>query len=496
VRILIDTNIVIPLEDSTHVLEESLGKLVRLANENGHQLIAHPSSYDDIRRDLDPRRREISLSRLRKYSTLNDPPKPSATEVAALGLVERDDNDRVDNEIAYALYRDAANILVTEDRELHKKAVTLGIADRVHYIQQATSFLECLHSRERVALPSIEEVSLHQIDLKSTFFDSLRSDYPDPDFDDWYRKKAREGRAAWVYRDDRGNPGAIAIFKEEQDPIVTNDNRALRGKVLKLCTFKVGEHVRGRKLGELLLKAAFRYATKNQMEYIYVTMRPGKQDFLKDLCEDFGFAHYGEYKNDRVFVKQHPLCPPHAVLPPLEYHRQFYPHFRCTKEVRKYIVPIRPEFHEILFPDIQSQPDLFATATAGHAIKQAYLCYAKIGGIEAGDVLLFYRSQDMKAITSIGIVESAHEYQDHDKILQLVSKRTVYSYDDIVSMARKKTKVILFRLAVHLRDAIPYHWLLAQEVVNGQIQTIREISDESFRRIAAQWGISNCLLVD
>jgi len=494
VRILIDTNIVIPLEDSTHVLEEGLSKLVRLANENGHQLMAHPSSYDDVRRDPDPKRREISLSRLRKYSTLNDPPKPSAAEVAELGLSERDDNDRVDNEILYALYRDAVNILVSEDRDLHKKSALLGIANRVHYIQQAASFLERLHSREPLVLPRIEQVSLHQIDLKSKFFDSLRNDYQD-EFDDWYRKKAREGRAAWLYRDDLGNPGAIVIFKEEQDPIVTDENRALRGKVLKLSTFKVGEHVRGRKLGELLLKAAFRYATNNRLEYIYITMRPGKHDFLKDLCADFGFEHYGKYKNDEVFVKQHPLCPPQIVLPPLQYHRKFYPHFRCDKEVRRYIVPIRPEFHEILFSDIQGQSTLFATSTAGHAIKQAYLCHAKIGSIKAGDVLFFYRSHDIKAITSIGIVESAHEYQDHNMILQLVSKRTVYSYDDIVLMAQKKTKVILFRSAVHFRDVIPYHWLLEQGVVNGQIYTIREISDESFRKIAAQWGISNCLLV-
>ena len=102
-RILIDTNVVIPLEDSTRVLEESLSKLVRLASENGHQLLAHPASYDDIARDPDKKRRDISLSRLRKYSILADPPRPTPAELSRLGLIERDDNDRVDNEILYAL---------------------------------------------------------------------------------------------------------------------------------------------------------------------------------------------------------------------------------------------------------------------------------------------------------------------------------------------------------------------------------------------------------
>jgi len=456
-RILIDTNVIIPLEDSTRILEDSLSKLARLASENGHQLLAHPSSYDDLARDPNTSRRSISLSRLRKYSTLQDPPKPSSTELSELGLLERDDNDRVDNEILYALYRDAANILVTEDRELHKKALHIGIADRVHYIQQATSFLEHLHARIGVVLPSIEEVPLHQIDLRSSFFDSLRSDYKG--FDSWYQEKAREGRIAWVYRDSEGNPGAIAIFKEERDPIVTNDCRALPGKALKLCTFKVAEQVRGRKLGELLLKAAFRYATNNCIEHVYITMRPGKQDFLEDLCTDFGFTLLGEYKDDQVFVKEHPLQPPDATLPPLEYHRLFYPHIRSDRAVGKYVVPIRPEFHKVLFPDAQSQPSLFAPSSAGHAIKQAYLCHARISGIRPGDILLFYRSQDVQGITSIGVVESVHEYQNHDNILQLVSKRTVYSYDEIVTMAEKKTKVILFRLATHLQKVLPNRWL-------------------------------------
>lgn len=493
-RILIDTNVVIPLEDSTHVLEESLSKLVRLANENGHQLLAHPSSYDDIARDPDTNRRSISLSRLRKYSTLQDPPKPSAIELSNLGLVERDDNDRVDNEILYTLYRDAANILITEDRGLHKKALQIGIADRVHYIQQATSFLEHLHARIGVVLPSIEEVPLHQIDLKSSFFDSLRNDYKP--FDKWYQEKAREGRTAWVYRDSEGNPGAIAIFKEERDPIVNNDNRALPGKALKLCTFKVAEQVRGRKLGELLLKAAFRYATNNNIEHVYITMRPGKQDFLEDLCADFGFTLFGEYKDDQVFVKQHPLQPPDVALPPLEYHRLYYPHIRSDRGVAKYVVPIRPEFHKVLFPEIQSQRSLFGPTSAGHAIKQAYLCHARIRGIKPGDILLFYRSGDAHAITSVGVVESVHEYQDHDKILQLVSKRTVYSYDDIVTMAEKKTKVILFRLATHLQNDLSYKWLSKQGVVNGQIQTIRKISDESFRKIVDECRLSNCFFAD
>lgn len=494
VRILLDTNIVIPLEDSSQVLEESLSLLTRLAHDNGHQLIVHPASYDDINRDADIQRRTISMSRIRKYSVLQDAPALANEERVQLGLRQHDENDRVDNVIVYAIYRDAANILISEDRGIHKKAASIGIGDRVHYIQQAAAFLENLHARVEVALPNIEEVPIHQLDLASSFFDSLRAGYPG--FDEWYRRTARSGRSAWVHRDDHGQLGAIAIYKEEINPIVTDENRALRGRVLKLCTFKVGESLRGRKLGELLLKASFRYATCNNYEFIYLTMRPDEQEFLQDLCEDFGFYYYGRYSGDAVFVKDHPASPPVVEIDAMDYHRRFYPHFRCDEAVAKFIVPIRPEFHEILFPDIQNQPSLFVTATAGNAIKQAYLSHARILGIKPGDILLFYRSHDQMAITSIGIVEMAEDLKDRDKILQLVSKRTVYSYEDIESMAHKKTKVILFRLAIHLQRPISYKWLLEFGMVRGQIQTIRRIDNVNFGQLVNEWGIVNCFYAD
>ena len=139
-RILLDTNIIIPLEDSSRALEESFADFVRLANEHGHRLLAHPSSLDDIKRDKDKERREISLSRIRKYSFLEDPPLPSPDVSTTLDISPTTDNDRVDNDILFAIYKNATNILVSEDRRLHNKASRLGIKDRVFYLQQADNF--------------------------------------------------------------------------------------------------------------------------------------------------------------------------------------------------------------------------------------------------------------------------------------------------------------------------------------------------------------------
>ena len=498
-RILLDSNIIIPLEDSSRTLDESFSELARLAAENSHQLIAHPASLDDIRRDRDERRREISLSRIRRYPLLENPPIPNQEDLDQLGIAQADDNDRVDNAILYAVYKDAVNILVTEDKELHRKAARIGLEDRVYYIQQATESLRRLHARIPVFLPNIEELSLHQLDLESPFFDSLRVGYRG--FDEWFRNASRDGRKAWAHRDTSGQPAAIAIYKEENNPTVTVDGKRIAGKVLKISTFKVGEGIRGKKIGELLLKAAFRYASNNRFEHIYLTMRPGEQPYLERLCVDFGFYPFGEAavdgEIDGVYVKEHPVNPP-AVrdFPSLEYHKRYFPHFMSSLHQDKYIVPIMPTYHAMLFPDNQRQPELFSYSAAGNAIKQAYLCNARINGIDSGDILLFYRSHDLRAITSVGIVESSHKSQDADKILQLVSKRTVYTYDDIRQMSERQTKVILFRLAAHFLRDITYDWLKDEEVVHGPIQTIRKISDESFRKIIRRGELRNCFYAD
>jgi predicted nucleic acid-binding protein len=127
-RILLDTNIIIPLEDSSKTPGESFSELVRLANANNLQLIVYPASLEDIQRDGDGQRRKISLSRVRKYPFLENPPIPDASELERLELKQEDENDRVDNQILYSIYKDAANILMTEDRGLHRKAAILLVA--------------------------------------------------------------------------------------------------------------------------------------------------------------------------------------------------------------------------------------------------------------------------------------------------------------------------------------------------------------------------------
>lgn len=479
-RFLLDTNILIPLEDSTLPLRESLARFVRLAHENGHQLVVHPASEDDINRDRDTVRRSRTLERLKQYTRLEGrQPSPRNTTSTS-------PNDAADNEILYALECDAAHALVTEDREIHDKARAQGLVHRVYTIQTADDFLRRLHEPTYVRLPNIEDVPLHSLTrlLSEEFFDSLRGSY---DFDKWFREKAREGRKAWVYWDDPNMLGAICIYARQDNQRITDEGAVLQGPSLKLCTFKVAESCQGRKIGELFLKVAFRYATANRLENIFIHGNAETQHFLLRLLEDFGFECVGPYDGDAMYVKRHPVLPPVSSVDAFDYLRLYYPHFKHDEAVNKFIIPIRPGYHQILFPDYDiGQLNLFRPSnTAGNAIKLAYLCHAQINAIKPGDVVLFYRSGDQRAVTSLGVVEQYETLEDASAIAGRVSRRTVYSMSEIIALAQKPTKVMLFRLVRHFTTPLSHEWLQRQGVVNGSIQSIRSIGHHEFEAVIA-----------
>lgn len=125
-RFLLDTNILIPLQDSMLALQPSLTNFIRLCNAHGHQLLYHAASVDDVQRDANIERRDRTLTRLQQYTLLQARPAcPWNTQETSL-------NDACDNEILYALEQGAAHALVTEDQKIHRKARERGLGDRVY----------------------------------------------------------------------------------------------------------------------------------------------------------------------------------------------------------------------------------------------------------------------------------------------------------------------------------------------------------------------------
>jgi len=492
-RILIDTNIFIPSEDSEIELDSKLAELHRLVS-GEHQLLVHPSSREDILRDKNEKRRFSMLQRLEKYIELADVPQFSSLEeeIKLMGA-PRKANDSVDNLILFSLHKNCVHWLITHDEGLRKKAKNLGDYERVFTVEQAITALLKATEEEVRLYPNISNIPCHSLDVKNVFFDSLRLGYDG--FNEWFNRCSREGRYAWVCKDN-DNIHAIAIYKHEKNPVVTVDDRALRGSVLKLCTFKVLK--KGFKIGELLLKQAFNYASDNSIEYIYCTVAPGEHEMLEDLLLEFGFYEFGidEKGRDKVFVKSFPKMPPDTNESPLEYAIKYYPAIKIDSN-SVYVIPIKPQFHEILFPELAIQTDLFSEVSnsAGNAIKQAYLCKTPTKTVKPGDIVFFYRTTDEKSITTYGVVDQFYIECEADKIFQWVSKRTVYSYSDIKKMSGEgEVKVILFRLIKHLKSPVGFSYLKKSGVVNGSIQSLVRLNLNQTKKLLKEAEINDCLL--
>jgi len=482
-NILIDTNILIPLEDTGRTLDPSLAEMRRLSEQNGHVLFVHPAQEEDIRRDQNEARRNIVLSRLSQYQAIPSPPSLSDSSLQEYGWRQTGDNDRIDNLLLHALCRGAVHFLITDDNDIHRKARTAQVQEQVHHLDQFLAFLRSQLSTVQPPPFGIEERNLHEFDVRQPFFDSLREGYPG--FNDWYLRSAKEHRKAWCISDGE-TLQAICIYKEEERQVIVDGGAPLDGIALKLCTFKVGESVRGRKLGERLLFSAFKYAVGHHIPYVYLHTFGSEQELLVSLCQDYGFELAGKNRNSEdVYVKQ--MSAPYSLpsnITPLTYAVTYYPHYLDTDAVCKFIIPIQPQYHNDLFADTSDiAHGLFAQDSSqynpqSNTIKKAYICHANTTKIKMGDLLFFYRTHDRKSVECMGVVEQTYRGQDIEKVLPLVSKRTVYSSVEIGEWLQKETLVILFRF---IRDFSPVgQAALINAGIRGAIQSIRKISHEQY----------------
>ena len=480
-RILLDTNIFIPMEDSSNSLDEQLATLHRLSQLK-LELLIHPESQKDIQRDKDESRKSAMLSRLNKYMLLTSPILLGDDEENTLFGVPKKENDKVDNRILYALYKNCVHFLVTEDKGIHKKAKKLGLSERIYNIEELVNAFSHLENSDYSKHPNIENVYCYDLSLNDPLFSSLKNGYEA--FNKWFDNSCQTGRMAWVSYNDNKKLNAVCIYKKEDNPIVTKDDKALRGRVIKLCTFKVTKT--GVRFGELLLKQSFMYAIDNNIDYVYLTIEPEKHEELRSLVSDYGFTKYGTDNKGRddVYIKQFPTSLPKGNLPPLEFGIKYFPMVQISSN-NAYIVPIKPNYHKILFPEAQHQQSLFIDQenAAGNSIRQAYLCKSPIKSIKPGDILFFYRTDDHQAITSYGIVEQFIIESDPEKILQWVAKRTVYKYSDIESMAGSDVKIILFRVIHHLDNLYYFDKMIKDKIINGSIQSITKISRDNLWKL-------------
>ncbi|HML90622.1 MAG TPA: PIN domain-containing protein [Methylomusa anaerophila] len=497
VNIVLDTNIFIYREDNA-IPSNKLTELLRVCAELNIKTIIHPSSIEDLRRDKNEERKKIMLSKLSAYPILSDPPLADNDQEFIDTVGVANSHDTIDNNILYSVYRNAVDFLITEDKGIYRKARKIGLEDRVFDIEEAIKYLKKYFLNENVYQPlAIKVVHLYHLDLNDKIFNSLKQDYPG--FELWWRKKSREGTKARVNILEDGSLGAILIWKVEREAIASQPPLPIK-KRLKISTFKVTNS--GFKIGELFLKMSVEYAMKNEIGEVYLTHFTVSNDELVRLIEDFGFYRVAKLGEEDVYLKNIIVtefsC--YTELSPVEISRKYYPSFYDGEDVKKFIVPILPKYHQKLFVEIAKQDSLFGAdefCVEGNTIKKAYLCHSQSKKMEAGDILLFYESRTAKGIRAIGIIENVYyRVQDIQEIIRLVGKRSVYKVKDIERIALKPTTVIIFRWHFYLPNFISYLYLVRNRILSGPPQSILEISHEKYELIKRGGGLDERFTVN
>jgi len=499
-RVLIDTNIFIRREDYS-IIPETLQDLMRILQRPDVQILTHKLSIEDIKKDKNRERKEIILSKLKTYPAIDRPPDPKSDK-QFLDIIGQSTTpqDIIDDNLLFCVYHDAVDFLITEDKGIHKKAEKLEISERIFNINEAHTYFLRLFPEFKVASPpSLEEVPVHNLDISDPILEPLKKDYGCEAFEGWWKKISREGRKALVYFKDDRRLGAILIHKIENESIDDTSPPLPKKRRLKICTLIVSHT--GYKIGELFIKIAIDLAIKNDVEEIYLTHFTKPDDELVILIEDFGFYTSSKKNNGEDIFSKNLTCG-EDTKSPLEICTKFYPCFYDGIRVRKFIVPIKPQYHDRLFTDYPRRQTSLGEfwgefIIEGNTIKKAYLCRASTKKMSPGDLLLFYKSRDEKKLTSIGVVERIYNnVRDTQKAIRYVGKRTVYSEEEVKDMTQKPTKVILFRWHFHLKKPLSLNYLLRNNILKGFPQSIVELSHDRYQKIKEEGGIDGRFTVN
>lgn len=484
-KILIDTNVVIHLEDNK-IIDDAFSLFYNLAITNNCKILYHPNAIPkDIERDKDSFRQEVIQSKLKKYEVLEDACIPTPDFLAK--LKNNKINDKIDNMQLYQLYRGFVDYFITEDKGIHSKSKKLDLEDKVMTVQEALFFLEEKFTIKIPTHPILKGHSLREIEnlFSTSFFNSLREDYGNENFDNWLSKCIIDNRRCYSLIVD-GELKALLIYNVES--VEDHKIPSVYDRALKICTLKVDNSAFGIKLGELFLNKMFQYCINQGIKYLYLTVYD-KQFQLINLLENFGFIRQ-EFTNSIGCVEIRMIkCMDKGKIDTCCNDSFTHPFYNDNKERKKFVIPIQPQFYKTLFKDGKlRQPTLFDKSLEyineiqGNTIYKAYISHSKITSLKHGDILFFYSSKSSQVIEPVGILESFKIVDNFDDLWEMVQKKTVFSQDDLKTMLSEKGKlhVITFRLITYLDNHINLNKIKNIGSFRNKIVTITQLKEEDY----------------
>ncbi len=186
-RVLLDTNVLIHREAS-NIVRDDIGTLFRWLDELKYAKCVHPDSVAEVNKHADPAVVRTLGIKFASYQHLKSR-APESPAIKQLRANDRTPNDAIDTSLLAEVAANRVDVLITEDRGIHRKAAHVGISTRVFTID---GFLEKV-TAENPALADYKVLSVKtslfgDLNVNDPFFDTFRADYPD--FDGWFNGKA------------------------------------------------------------------------------------------------------------------------------------------------------------------------------------------------------------------------------------------------------------------------------------------------------------------
>ena len=465
---LLDTNIIIHRE-ANKIVSQDIGILYRWLDRGLYTKCIHSATIEEVKKNPCKETVDLFLVKLESYEII-DIPSPLQDEVKTVSRhFDTTENDKVDTILLNEIFVERVDILITEDKKIHRKAKELGIKDKVFTID---SFLEKTFAEHpeliNYKVLNVQKLKFGKINLNDTFFDSLKEDYIE--FDKWFIKKYDEE----AYITINSNNGMLLSFLylkvEDENENYSNISPQFPAKRrLKVGTFKVISN--GFRLGERFVKIIFDNALKNQVQEIYVTIydKRSEQRRLIELLEQWGFVLWGKKGNELVYVRD--FSPKFDI----ENLKRCFPYISKRKDV--YIVPIFPEYHTELLPDsilnTESPKEFIEDFPHRNCINKVYVSRAMEPYPSIGDVLIFYRTGGYYkgVVTTIGeVLEVKSDFLNEDDFILYCRKRSVYPEQALRTMwrnSKKKPFVVNFLYVYSFPHRINMKELIDLSVLQG-----------------------------
>lgn len=500
-KALLDTNIIIHRE-ANKIVSQDIGILYRWLDRGQYTKCIHSATIAEVKKNPNKETVDLFLVKLESYEVI-EIPSPLQDEVKNVSeQFDTTDNDKVDTVLLNEVFVGRVDILITEDKKIHKKAQELGIQDKIFTID---SFLEKIFAEHpelvNYKVLNVQKLKFGKIDLNDTFFNSLKEDYAG--FDKWFIKKYDEE----AYITINSNNGMLLSFLylkvEDENENYSNINPQFSSKRrLKIGTFKVISN--GFRLGERFMKIIFDNALKNHVQEIYVTVydkRP-EQRRLIDLLEQWGFVLWGtKGEGELVYVRD--FSPQFNI----ENLKSCFPYISKGRNV--YVIPIYPEYHTELLPDsilnTESPEEFIEDFPHRNCINKVYVSRAMEPYPNIGDILVFYRTGGYykSVVTTIGeVLEVKSDFLNENDFILYCRKKSVYPEQALRDMWRYSTRkpfvvnflyTYSFPHRINMKELIDLKVLLG---VNDAPRGFKPITKEQFEIILKETRSDESFIID